>query len=250
MNQPLDPEGQRRSQGSCDPLEYQQTGSNGIEERRQRKALGLSGRQNSHLLFPNSPSVQAKFPSVGNDWLGVPLRTFTRWHTACFFHSHCKSEQHYSSKSSQMEVTFALHHAACLTDNLSLAILYANLMCSLSRVDSLTKLQKRVNEFSSLLCAEFNFGELWCEFCLCDGQSCMWAVPSCYRYFTAVVIGYNLHKSQSDEGSGRVRRTRLTSPHPQAIKCKCFHTDAQGILRHLPSNRLLLAITACKSINT
>lgn len=58
MNQPLDPEGQRRGQGSCDPLEYQQTRSTGIEKRCQRKALSLSGRQNSNMPFQNSASVQ------------------------------------------------------------------------------------------------------------------------------------------------------------------------------------------------
>lgn len=58
VNQSSDPEGQRQGQRSCYPLEYEQTSSTGIKERRQRKTLSLSGRQNSYSAFHNSVSVQ------------------------------------------------------------------------------------------------------------------------------------------------------------------------------------------------
>lgn len=77
-----------------------------------------------------------KLPSDGHDWQGFTLWGHLldgTWHAVRM--SHCKSEQHYSSKSSWTEVTFVLHHAVCLTDSLSVAVLHAKLICSLSLVD-------------------------------------------------------------------------------------------------------------------
>lgn len=102
MNQLIDPEGQRRGQRSCDPLEYQQTGSAGIEERCLRKSLSLSGRQNSNSPFQNSVSAQTlRFRQMVSTDGGVPSEDiYPTTHGRFFFTvSHCKSERHYSSKS-------------------------------------------------------------------------------------------------------------------------------------------------------
>lgn len=94
MNQSLDAEGQRRGQRSCYPLEYQQTHSTGIKERRQRKALSLSGRQNSNSAFQNSVSVQTLRLNIRQmvpTDRGAPLEDIYPLTHGPFFHSEIES---------------------------------------------------------------------------------------------------------------------------------------------------------------
>lgn len=69
VNQLLDPEGQRQGRGSCESLEYQQTGSTAIKERWKRKAF--LGRQNTTLPFQKfsiRSNSQVELLSDGHDW--------------------------------------------------------------------------------------------------------------------------------------------------------------------------------------
>lgn len=137
VNQPLHPEGQNWGQTSCDPLEYQHRGSVGIKEHCLRKWLRLSGSQYSDLAFQNfSYSLGWDIWEMVKIDKGVPSEDIYLLTQARFFTvrwSHCKYRQNYSSKSSQMEVTFALSHAVCLTAWVWL-FLYGKLICSLSLV--------------------------------------------------------------------------------------------------------------------
>ncbi len=94
MNQPLDPEGQSRGQGSCDSLENQQTASTGMKESCQRKMLSLSGRQNSNSLFQNSASFQTLtscFRQMVSSDRSVPSEDIYPLKHGKFFHSEIKS---------------------------------------------------------------------------------------------------------------------------------------------------------------